>query len=82
MKDTILTVRRKKIEIWSLLVCFVIANLLHVYAIIEYGASFMELFTSFFYVLAFSVFLYVVWCVLRLCVYAINCIFRTRKKKW
>ena len=49
MKDTILTARRKKIEIYSFLVCFVIANLLHVYAIVEYGASFMELFTSFFY---------------------------------
>lgn len=72
MKDTILTARRKKIEIYSFLVCFVIANLLHVYAIVEYGASFMELFTSFFYVLVFSVALYVAWCIVRICFYSLG----------
>lgn len=72
MKDTILTARRKKTEIYTFLVCFIIANLIHVYAIIEYKASFMELFTSFFYVLAFSVALYIAWSVIRLAYYALK----------
>lgn len=72
MKDTILTARRKKTEIYSWLVCFVIANIIHVYAIVEYKASFTELFTSIFYVLAFSVVLYFVWCILRIGFYLIT----------
>ncbi len=36
MKDTIVTARRKKIELITLLVCFVVSNLLHLYAIIAY----------------------------------------------
>lgn len=75
MKDTILTAHRKKVEIWSLLVCFLIANILHVYAIIEYEGSFMELFTSFFYVLAFSIVLYFTWFVLRIFIYVLLSIF-------
>ena len=38
MKDTIVTARRKKIELITLLVCFVVSNLLHLYAIIAYHA--------------------------------------------
>lgn len=75
MKDTILTAYRKKVELWSLFVCLFIANILHVYAIIEYGGSFMELFTSFFYVLAFSVVLYLIWFVLRIIIYVLLSIF-------
>jgi len=81
MKDTILTARRKKVEIGSLLVCFFIANILHVYAIIKYGASFMELFTSFFYVLAFTIALYFAWCVLRICVDLLCRLMRKSKKR-
>lgn len=40
MKDTIVTARRKKIELITLLVCFVVSNLLHLYAIIAYHAPF------------------------------------------
>ena len=36
MKDTIVTARRKKIELITLLVCFVVSNLIHLYAIIAY----------------------------------------------
>ena len=35
MKDTIVTARRKKIELITLLVCFVVSNLIHLYAIIK-----------------------------------------------
>ncbi|MBQ8483820.1 MAG: hypothetical protein IJ504_05900 [Bacteroidales bacterium] len=71
MKDTILTVRRKKIEIVSFLACFVLANLIHIYAIVKYDASFSEMVTSFFYVLCFSVILYLAWCLIRLLIYAV-----------
>ena len=42
MKDTIVTARRKKIELITLLVCFVVSNLLHLYAIIAYHAPFTD----------------------------------------
>lgn len=48
MKDTIVTARRKKTELITLLVCFVVSNLLHLYAIIAYHASFTEMITSIF----------------------------------
>ena len=38
MKDTIVTARRKKIELITLLICFVVSNLIHLYAIIAYHA--------------------------------------------
>ena len=31
MKDTIVTARRKKIELITLLICFVVSNLIHLY---------------------------------------------------
>ena len=53
MKDTIVTARRKKIELITLLVCFVVSNLLHLYAIIAYHAPFTEMITSIFYIIIF-----------------------------
>ena len=54
MKDTIVTARRKKIELITLLVCFVVSNLLHLYAIIAYHAPFTEMITSIFYIIIFT----------------------------
>ena len=51
MKDTIVTARRKKTELITLLVCFVVSNLLHLYAIIAYHAPFTEMITSIFYII-------------------------------
>ena len=64
MKDTLLTARRKKTEIYTWLVCLAIA--------IGINASFMELITSFFYVLAFSVALYLALSILRIGFYLIT----------
>ena len=36
MKNTVITARRKKIELLTLLVCFIIGNLANLYAIISY----------------------------------------------
>lgn len=54
MKDTIVTARRKKIELITLLVCFVVSNLIHLYAIIAYHAPFTEMITSIFYIIIFT----------------------------
>ena len=78
MKDTILTTRRKKTEIYTWLVCLAIAIGINVYAIITYNASFMELITSFFYVLAFSVALYLAWSILRIGFYLIARLFKRK----
>ena len=48
MKDTLITARRKKIELRTWLICFVIANACNLYAIIVYKTSFTELLTVFF----------------------------------
>lgn len=40
MKDTLITAHRKKVELLTWLVCFVMANLLNLYAIIAYKTSF------------------------------------------
>ena len=64
MKDTVLTARRKKIEIITLLVCFVLANLVNLYAIITYHRSMMEMITSIFYIIIFAFVLYAAWALL------------------
>ena len=58
MKDTIVTARRKKTELITLLICFVVSNLLHLYAIIAYHAPFTEMITSIFYIIIFTFVLY------------------------
>ena len=65
MKDTIVTARRKKIELITLLVCFVVSNLIHLYAIIAYHAPFTEMITSIF-IIIFTFVLYAFWGILRL----------------
>ncbi len=71
MKDTLITARRKKIELRTWLICFVIANACNLYAIIVYKTSFTELLTAFFYVLLFACTLYVLWTILRILFYGI-----------
>ena len=72
MKDTLITAHRKKVELLTWLLCFVMANLFNLYAIIAYKTSFLEVLTSFFYVIMFSCVLYVIWSVLRLVIYGVR----------
>ena len=72
MKDTILTARRKKTELITLFLCFIIANLVNLYSIFTYNTPLTEMITSFFYVLIFSVALYIIWSLLRILFYGIN----------
>ena len=75
MKNTVITARRKKIELLTLLACFIIGNLANLYAIISYS----EMLTSFFYVLAFSGVLYVFWTILRILFYGIRSLFLKKR---
>ena len=70
MKDTIVTARRKKIELITLLVCFVVSNLLHLYAIIAYHAPFTEM--------IFTFVLYAFWGILRLLFYGMQALFKKK----
>ena len=79
MKNTVITARRKKIELLTLLACFIIGNLANLYAIISYETPFSEMLTSFFYVLAFSVVLYFFWTILRILFYGIRSLFLKKR---
>ena len=79
MKNTVITARRKKIELLTLLTCFIIGNLANLYAIISYETPFSEMLTSFFYVLAFSGVLYVFWTILRILFYGIRSLFLKKR---
>lgn len=79
MKNIVITARRKKIELLTLLACFIIGNLANLYAIISYETPFSEMLTSFFYVLAFSGVLYVFWTILRILFYGIRSLFLKKR---
>ena len=79
MKNTVITARRKKTELLTLLACFIIGNLANLYAIISYETPFSEMLTSFFYVLAFSGVLYVFWTILRILFYGISSLFLKKR---
>ena len=67
--------RRIRTELLSLLICFMIAVGLNVYAIIHYNSPLSELWTSILYVLMATAVLYAVWIVLRLLVFGIAHLF-------
>jgi hypothetical protein len=79
MKDTLITVKRKKIELITLLVCFVVANALNLFAIILYKTSLLELWTCLGYIVAATVGLYVLWIIIRIIFHAIRKIFKRSK---
>ncbi|GAB1416190.1 hypothetical protein MASR2M117_15960 [Paludibacter sp.] len=66
MKDIIITSKRIKTELYTLLISFIIANGFNLYAIIVYKTKYIELITQIGYVLIFTFALYFVWTVIRL----------------
>ncbi|WP_289293245.1 MULTISPECIES: hypothetical protein [Bacteroides] len=58
MKDTIITVERKKAEIRTFGICFLLANLVNIYAIVAYTTSIKEIVTQIGYVFLLAVVLY------------------------
>lgn len=81
MKDINITVsrHRQKVELLSLLVCFVIAFALNVYAIIAYDGKWSELFWSLGFVVATTAFLYAVWIIVRLIFHFVRLVLKRKK---
>ena len=75
MKDIIISKARIKTELITALVCFLIAFLSNVGAIIYYKSPAIELITSIGYVVVSAVVLYIIWCLIRLAIYGIKKLF-------
>ncbi|MDO5571298.1 MAG: hypothetical protein Q4F97_07510 [Bacteroidales bacterium] len=75
MKDTLITAKRKKIELITFIICFIIANIGNIWAIIDYKASFDELYKSLGYVMIATIVIYCIWTFLRLIFYGIISLF-------
>lgn len=58
MKDTIITAQVKRRELWILLVCFLVANIFNVVAIIRFSTPWYEVFTQIGYVCVTTIALY------------------------
>lgn len=68
MKDTVITARRKKIELWTFLACLGLSCLLNLGCILYYGTPFAEVFTQIGYVMLIAFSLYLIWTAVRLVV--------------
>lgn len=66
MKDTVITARAKKRELWILLACFVVANVTNCVAIIRFSAPWYEVFTQIGYVVVTTLVIYALIAVLRI----------------
>ena len=75
MKEIIISETRIKTELISLSVCFLIACLSNLGAIIYYESPVIELITSVGYVIVSALVLYLIWSLMRLVVYAARKIF-------
>lgn len=75
MKDIIISKARSKTELITLSVCFLIACVTNLGAIIYYKTPFIELITSLGYVVAFAVALYIAWSLIRVVGYAVKTVF-------
>ena len=71
MKDIVIKERQIKRELLVLLSCFVIMEIVNIYAIIDYGGKWSEVIMSLGFVTAAAVVLYLVLAVFRLLVYGI-----------
>ena len=65
MKDTIITAKRKRCELWILLACFAVANVINWCAIIKFERPWWEMFTQVGYMVVTTLILYALILVLR-----------------
>lgn len=79
MKDIIITQKRIKKELRTLLVCFVLAIVTNVGAIIYYKTSFFEIITSLLYVLVFAIAIYLLWSFIRIVAILISSLLKKSK---
>ena len=77
MKDTVITADVKRRELWILLGCFVVANVINWVAIIKFATPWYEVFSQIGYVVVTTCILYILLWVLRLGWYLLK--FLTRK---
>lgn len=80
MNDTVITAKRKRTEWIILLACFIVANMLNIYSIIQYKSSWTELYRSMFYILLITFFLYFVMLLFRLVFWGIQIAIRRIKR--
>lgn len=66
MKDTVITADVKRRELWILLGCFVVANVVNWVAIIKFATPWYEVFSQIGYVVVTTCILYIQLWVLRL----------------
>ena len=76
MKDTVITPKQKKRELYILLVAFIIANILNLISIVKYSTPTKELITQLPVVVAVTLFLYGTAVVLRLIWWLLNGLIR------
>ena len=77
MKDTVITADVKRRELWILLGCFVVANVVNWVAIIKFETPWFEVFSQIGYVVVTTCILYILLWVLRLGWYLLK--YLTRK---
>lgn len=66
MTDTVISARAKRRELWILISCFVVANIVNLYAIIHFHTSWREILTQLGYVVVITFLLYITTLVVRL----------------
>lgn len=72
MKDIIISSQQQKKELLILLASFILAFLCNIYAIVNYGGEWKELYTEIFYVLTLTIVFYVCTLVFRLLVVTVK----------
>ena len=75
MKDTLITARRKKTELLTVLACLGLAVLVNIGSIIYFHTPFYEVFTQIGYTLMIALGFYLIWTAVRLIVW----LFRRKK---
>lgn len=71
MRDTVISAKRKKKELYWLLGSFMAAVLVNISAIFAYHSSWKELYTVWYIVIPAALFIYAIMLLLRLLVYAV-----------
>ena len=81
MQDIIITSKRLKKELYLLLFCFIITNIIHIAAIISYQTSWWELLSQMGYVLVISIALYLLLWLIRLLYLLLKLPFKKFKRR-
>jgi NADH:ubiquinone oxidoreductase subunit K len=80
MKDIVINHKRQKIEILTLLICFLTANITNICCIVGYGTKWNELYTQIIPVLCITVILYGITIAIRLLIALFRKLTQSRSK--